>query len=260
MNRHIRLGRLIMRIRPAVLAAFVKKLLCIRRIETATAEGVFWLDPASYVGLTLLEKGSYEPEMLGVVKHFLQPGDTFVDLGANEGYFSVVGAKRVGPAGLVLAIEPQQRLRAVLERNFALNGCTHIRLAPVAVSDRPGEAILHLTPGVNNSASSLIQPTRYRLAHQTVQCATLEEVFAQQGVRACALLKIDIEGWEYEAVLGSPRLFREGRVKALALELHPHLLARRGLDEKKITGVLTECGYAPWPGSPNLVLVHSSAR
>ena len=260
MNRHIRLGRLIMHIRPAVLGALIKQLLRVHRIETATAEGVFWLDPASYIGLTLLEQGIYEPEMLKVVKHFLKPGDTFVDLGANEGYFAVAGARRVGPSGAVLAIEPQQRLQAVLERNFALNGCGNIRLAPVAVSDRPGEAVLHLTPGVNNSASSLIQPTKYPLAHQTVQCATLEEVFARHGVQTCALLKIDIEGWEYEAVLGSPKLFREGRVKALALELHPHLLARRGLDGQKITDFLAECGYVPWSGSPNLVLVHAPAR
>lgn len=255
----IRRGRFLMGIRPAPLAALLKFLLRVRRVEATTAEGRFWLDPASYLGLTLLETGNYEPAMLEVIDHFVRAGGTFADVGANEGYFSVAAARRAGPAGRVLAVEPQTRLHPVLQRNFALNACTTAELAPYAVSDRPGEAALHLTPGVNNSASSLIRPTRYPLARQTVQCLTLADIFGRHSVDTCDLLKIDIEGWEYEAVLGSPDLFRSGRVKALALELHPPLLLRRGLDSAKITDFLTECGYRPWSGSPNLVLVHASA-
>jgi len=92
-----------------------------------------------------------------------------------------------------------------------------------------------------------------------VQCLTLAEIFRRHRIETCALLKIDIEGWEYEAVLGSPKLFRDGRIKAIALELHPPLLLRRGLDSAKITGFLADCGYRPWPQSLNLVLVHASA-
>lgn len=255
----IKRGRFLMGIRPAPLAALLKAVLRVRRVEATTAEGRFWLDPASYLGLALLETGVYEPDMLAVVDRFVRPGSTFVDVGANEGYFSVAAARRAGPSGRVFAVEPQTRLRAVLEKNFALNACDRVELAPYAVSDRPGVAALHLTPGVNNSASSLIRPTRYPLSRQTVQCLTLAEIFRRHGIAACDLLKVDIEGWEYEAVLGSPDLFRSGAVKALALELHPPLLVRRGLDSAKITDFLAECGYRPWPESPNLVLVHPSA-
>jgi FkbM family methyltransferase len=258
-NRQVKLGRFIMSIRPAPLAALIKALLRVHRVEAPTAEGTFWLDPASYLGLTVLEHRIYEPDMLAVVKHFVPDGGTFVDVGANEGYFSVVAARAAGATGRVLAVEPQHRLHAVLRKNFDLNRCSRTELAPYAVSDQPGEAALHLTPGVNNSASSLIRPTRYPLARQTVQCLTLADIFCRHSVDTCDLLKIDIEGWEYEAVLGSPDLFRSGRVKALALELHPPLLLRRGLDSAKITDFLAECGYRPWSVSPNLVLVHASA-
>ena len=254
-----KIGRCIMRLRPAVFAAAVKSLLRVRRLETATAEGRFWVDPASYIGLTLLEHGIYEPEMLAVVRHFVGPGDTYVDVGANEGYFAVVGALRAGPEGRVVAVEPQHRLHAVLLRNFSLNAVNNAVIAPYAVSDQPGEAALHLTPGVNNGASSLIRQTRYPLRRQVVQCLTLSEIFRLHAVQTCALLKIDIEGWEYEAVLGSPDLFQSGRIKAIALELHPPLLARRGLDPGKITAFLSACGYRPWPQSENLVFVYAPA-
>jgi FkbM family methyltransferase len=254
MKAQVLLGRGIMRIRPALLAVWVKKLLRIRRFEYPTAEGVFWLDPASDFGMRLIRDGFYEPDMLATLKQWLRPGATFVDLGANEGYFAVAGSKCVEAEGRVLAIEPQARLRPVLERNFALNHCANVRIASVAVSDRSGDVVLHLAPEVNNSASSLIQPTRYAVSRQTTPSATLEEVLAREGVRECALLKIDIEGWEYEAVLGSPNLFKDGRVRAIALELHPNLLARRGLESGRITDFLASCGYKPQSGTPNLVL------
>lgn len=254
MNRALRTGRLLMRVRPAPLAALLKRLLRVQRLETATPEGTFWVDPASYQGLRILETGVYEPEMLATLRRFLRPGDTFADVGANEGYFSVVASRLVGPRGRVFAVEPQDRLRPVLERNFALNAAANVTLLAAAVSDAAGEARMHLTPGMNNSASSLMQPTKYPLARQTVRTATLASLFAEAGIERCRLLKLDIEGWEYEAVLGSRALFAEGRVDAFALELHPHLLEARGLDAGEITRFLDACGYRRVADLPNFVL------
>lgn len=257
MTPSVFLGRCLMRIRPAPLAAFLKQILCIRRLELATSEGRFWVDPASYQGQALLTAGIYEPEMLATVKRFLPTGGTFVDLGANEGYFSVVAARQVGPTGRVLAIEPQARLQPVLRRNFSLNGSDRVTLAPVAVSDHPGTGELHLTPSMNNSASGLRAPTRYALPRQSVPLATLAQVFAQAGIERCDLLKIDIEGWEYEAILGSQALFAEHRIRYLALELHPHLLTPRGLDASAITAFLARCDYREIPGRGHLLLALS---
>jgi FkbM family methyltransferase len=254
----IRMGRFLMSVRPAPLAAGLKKLLRVRRFVAPTVEGTFWVDPASYQGLRVLESGVYEPEMLATLQRFLKPGDTFADVGANEGYFSVVASRLVGPTGRVLAVEPQLRLQPILQRNFELNQSGNVTLVAAAVSDQPGEAQIHLTPGMNNSASSLMQPTRYPLARQTVRTATLAEIFRDAGIERCALLKIDIEGWEYEAVLGSRSLFADGRVAAIALELHPHLLRARKLDGGEITRFLAGCGYRAVPGLENLVLVHES--
>jgi FkbM family methyltransferase len=243
MSNPRRLGAFLMRIRPAPLAALLKRLLRVKRIEIATPEGRFWVDPASYPGQELMQHQVYEPAMLGALKEHLQPGGVFVDLGANEGYFSVVGARLVGPKGRVLAIEPQRRIEPVLRRNFALNRCDQVTLVTVAISDRPGSAQLHLTPSMNNGASGFLAPTRYPLFRQPVVLATLSQVLAQTGIARCDVMKIDIEGWEYEAVLGSREVFTSRCVRMLALELHPHLLARRGLDAGAITQFLAACGY-----------------
>ena len=64
-----------------------------------------------------------------------------------------------------------------------------------------------------------------------------------QGLNHVDLLKVDIEGFEYEAVLGSPRVFQQQRVKALALELHPTILADRGKSAGDTERMLEQAGY-----------------
>src|SRR3954468_546190 len=120
-NRAFTLGRWLMRVRPAPLAVGLKRMLRVERQNLVTSEGTFWVDPASFSGQELATHGVYDPGTLAALKSLLQRGDTFIDVGANEGYFSVVAARLVGPTGRVIAIEPQSRLARVLERNFAIN-------------------------------------------------------------------------------------------------------------------------------------------
>src|ERR1700760_3354911 len=61
-----------------------------------TENGSFWIDPMSGFGAALLKDGAHEPAMIQWVRETLEPGGIFVDVGANEGYFSVIAAKRCG--------------------------------------------------------------------------------------------------------------------------------------------------------------------
>ena len=77
---------LLLRIRPAFLAAYLKRLAKIERIVVETSTGASWVDPISDFGRLVME-GAYEPNMIETLKRFLRPGSVFVDVGANEGYF-----------------------------------------------------------------------------------------------------------------------------------------------------------------------------
>ena len=99
-----------MRVRPAFLAAWLKTLLRVRRKPVGTKEGIFWIDPVSQFAVNLVAGHGYEPEMGETLRRYLRPGSTFVDIGANEGFFTVQAAKIVGNSGRVLAVEPQGRL------------------------------------------------------------------------------------------------------------------------------------------------------
>ncbi|MBI3885672.1 MAG: FkbM family methyltransferase [Opitutae bacterium] len=250
------LGRLVMRVRPAPLAVLLKRALLLRREVVATPDGRFWVDPASDAGQRVYRTGRYEAATVEILGRVLHAGDTYVDVGANEGYFCVSAARLVGPAGRVVAVEPQARLAEVLRRNFELNN-SRVELVAAAISDQPGIATLHLTPDVNNSATGLATHTSYRLATQSVPMLTLSQLLQQLNVTALFVLKIDIESWEHEAILGSPEIFRSGLVRVLLLELHPSFLRQRGLDPDAVPNFLRSCGYEHLAGSDGFAWVRS---
>lgn len=236
------LQQVILRVRPASLGSWLKRGLRVRRTVIATEAGRFYVDPVSGFG-ELLSRGSYEPELAVVLMSLLKPGMTFVDVGANEGYFSVMASKLVGPSGTVISVEPQGRLREVLDKNFELNCATNVRIIHSAVSDLPGTGTLHLSPDMNTGSTGLSQSTSYRNEIQTIPITTLSNLLSDLGIGSVDLMKMDIEGLEYEAILGSPHLFRGGCIKALALEFHPRALAQREHNAERIVAFLEDCGY-----------------
>lgn len=239
-----KIAPLIYKIRPAPVAQFFKKFFQIQRMEVKTSNGLFWVDPVSFLGRALIDQDEYEPEMTKVLKAFLRPGDVFVDVGANEGYFSVIGARLVEEKGKVYAVEPQERIKGILKRNFELNHkAQQIIHIDRAISDRAKVETLHLTPTTNNSASSFIRPTRYPLQTQEVHCQTLETVFKENQITHCSLLKMDIESFEYEALMGAKELLKEGVIHRIVIEFHPNLLEKRGKSVEDILSLLDQCNY-----------------
>ena len=225
------------------LAAGVAKCFRLERRVVATHHGKFWIDPLSNFGQELIEHGDYEPEMALILERYLYTGAVFVDLGANEGYFSILASKRCGPAGRVYAIEPQARCQQVIQQNVQLNECTSVMILPVCVSDHAGQIVLHLHPATNTGATSIYKTARSSVRTSLVECLTLQAMLDANGIQIVDLLKIDIEGAEYEAVMGSPEVFKSGRVKAIALEYHPAILTSRGLRPSTLHEFLLENGH-----------------
>jgi FkbM family methyltransferase len=249
----------LLRVRPALLASFLKKLLRVRRRVIETDHGRFFADPASVFGNALVSEIGYEPDLANAIRHLLQEGDTFIDVGANEGYFSILSSKLVGGSGKVVCIEPQSRLQSVIVRNMAENNAYNITLFQLAISDHVGVATLSLAPDMNTGASGLFRMTRYRVPTELVPQTTLSRLLSILNVGDVKLMKIDVEGLEYEAVLGSKELFSSGKIRHIALELHPTLLGARGKSGDDILDFLASVGYERNTGCTTLVLSKSTA-
>lgn len=227
-------------------------MLRIRRRVVETAQGRFLVDPISHVGGDLIEYGQYEPDMQQTLAEHLPEGGVFVDAGANEGYFSVIAARR---ARLVLAFEPQSRLQHVLSTNFELNGVAdRIRLRHLALGASEGTIEMRLTPDLNTGASGFSNVTRYKLPTEQVRMRTLADVLADEQIDHVDLLKVDIEGAEHQLLLGAESLLARGSIGAIALELHEKQLKDLGSSGAEVMALLDRHGYSPIAGSPTLLL------
>ncbi len=242
----------LMNVRPAPVASFVKKIIGIQRRVITTANARYFIDPFSHFGYHLSTNGDYEPEMRTKLEALLKPGDTFVDLGANEGYFSVIASKLVTSSGRVLAIEPQRRLKSIIQKNAELNMCNNIALVTEVISDQVGDVMLNLASDMNTGSSGVYRAARYKVSQQAAKTTTLTNIFRDMSIDHVSLMKVDIEGFEYEALLGSADIFREKRITAIALELHPEILRSRGKSVQNILDMLHDSGYREAPNMPSV--------
>lgn len=233
----------VLRMRPAALAVVIKSVLRVRRVRVVTAVGEFLVDPASLLGDVLITKGEYEPPLLPVLGRCLVEGSTFVDVGANEGYFSVAASALVGRSGRVFAIEPQRRLQDVVRVNLRLNGCANVQVTRVAITEADGETTLHLAPSINSGSSSSLATLRYPVRREVVASQSLESFFNEHGIDRCDLVKIDVEGLEDAVIAGATPLLVERRIRALLVEFHPQILGIRELSEAAIHEALLHNGY-----------------
>ncbi len=167
----------------------------------------------------------------------LQPGDLFVDIGANAGLYSFWVWSRFGDRVRVEAFEPDPGLCARIHFNLAVNGVGSIRLNPVALSDTEGVARLRV--GTRNRGTN-------RIAAQTeegveVPLTTLAAFAAANGLARIDALKIDVEG--HEAPILS-HFFAHAPVS-----LRPRLLICETLGPDAgadpLHRALREAGYAP---------------
>lgn len=159
------------------------------------------------------------------IKARLGPGDTVFDVGANIGWFSLMMAARVGPAGQVYAFEPSPRIHADLRRVLALNPMPQIQPVQAAVSDQEGEALFCDIDEADvrresSHLSTLAMYPQELLRHQTSQVRTLTlDGFAREGQLAPSLLKIDVEGAEFLVLEGARETIRAHR-PLMVIEFH----------------------------------------
>jgi FkbM family methyltransferase len=234
---------LLLRIRPALLGQWIKRIMSWERQCVQVPDGRFWIDMASNFGFRVTSPQGYEPETKALLSSFLKPGMVFVDLGANEGFFSVIASRLVGLTGRVLAIEPQARLEPVIRHNLKLNGGANVTLVQVAISDVSGATEFNLAPDTNTGSSGLARATRYANPTQAVRTLTLDTCLREHSLAKVDVMKIDIEGYEYEAVLGAKEIFRSQMVSRVMIEIHDKLLSARGRRPQDISDFLLSCGY-----------------
>jgi FkbM family methyltransferase len=147
----------------------------------------------------------YEPEVTRVFLEHLADG-AVVDIGANCGYFSMLAASR---GATVYAFEPLQRNLRLLHAGLAANGFEHIRIMAAAASDAPGT--LAIGAAYTNGIVNEVRPNgpAAALTAEYVAAVRVDDVIPPEA--RISLIKIDVEGHEYRALLGARRTIERCR-------------------------------------------------
>jgi FkbM family methyltransferase len=247
---HLRLLRDVLRRLPrgqyGLLAIAPSRGQFVARLAGDAGAARFHCDLADQIAKEAFFGGLYEPPVTRVVQRFAAPGATIVDVGANWGYFTLVTAAAVGPAGRVIALEPEPRLHAALEHNVRLNQFQHVTTAAVAASSIEGTLTLagYRDHDANRGVSRVIDGSSAERPSYRVAATTIDTVTA--GCPRVDLVKIDVEGAEDAVLAGMQVGLSTGRYRAVVLELHPALLRARGVDPDLCLRQLRDAGYAGW--------------
>jgi FkbM family methyltransferase len=170
---------------------------------------------------------------------------TVVDVGANIGYFSLLSARIVGPSGHVIAIEPVPTNRAILTEAVERNGLTQVTVIAEALGDRPGTGSLHQADQLTypNRTASMASDASDGQRFE-VRIRTLDELLASLRVDHVDLLKIDVDGFEWQILQGASESLAGGKIAHVIVECEPFWLQKAGTSKQAIADYLRRFGLS----------------
>jgi FkbM family methyltransferase len=173
--------------------------------------------PLSHSHLGVIAYGTLETSVQEAMVRHLGPGGVFYDIGANVGFFSLLGARLAGPEGRVFAFEPAPDNAAAIRHNASINGMSNISVIARAVSASAGVGKLQVVD--DQSWSKLADYGAHPFTERVmeVELVAVDELVGE--LPPPTVVKIDVEGAEL-AVLEGMRATIDAHRPAIICELH----------------------------------------
>ena len=243
---------------------------------------VFHLDPRDSIR-EHEDQGDYEKCSTKLVEQLVRPGDTFVDIGASIGWYTLIASRLVGPMGRVYSFEPNPHSIKLLRTNVAENNCANVTIEHQAVSDKPQQVTLWIVDDIW-TGSTLFDPRKDPAhfmdagAQRPVQeyrlpATAVDRYLADKPVQ---FIKVDVEGSEGLVFRGMMETLRRNRDVVVLTECNPVALRGTGTDPVELLASIRREGFSvfrvdeerevlvPLPGTPaigtNLLFIRNAER
>jgi FkbM family methyltransferase len=190
----------------------------------------------------------WDTEVAAFLSKRVQPGDLCLDVGANAGVYVLQFCHWTAPASRVIAFEPNENARRVLQIHIRMNGFEEqVEIIPDAITDSEGEATFYFA-GVSGmsrlgEANDLLKETAQ---HTTVTTTTLDRFCERRKLRPDWLL-LDIEGYELHALSGARQLLTSCPTLQIVVEMHPALWPSAQTTIAQWDEFFQETGFRPIP-------------
>ena len=190
--------------------------------------------------MCLYVSGSFEPNEFVFLRKILLPDMVAIDVGANEGLYTIFAAARIGAGGCVVAVEPSSRERVSLQRNIERNRLSNVTVVSSALGATPGEATLQIAPSEHtghNTLGSFVYDEAAPANIETVAIDTLDAVVERLALPRVDFVKIDVEGAEANVLKGGADCLRQMR-PLLLLEANDGALKAQGTSSTALVEML----------------------
>ncbi|MBC3842978.1 FkbM family methyltransferase [Streptacidiphilus sp. 4-A2] len=174
----------------------------------------------------------------------LSHGDTFVDVGANIGYDSILASRLVGAAGRVVSIEASPEFHRKVLHQARLNRAGNVRAINAAVSDRRRPLTFVLASSHNMGENSAVPYDGPAESTFTIDAAPLPELLGSDELANARVIKIDVEGAEGGVIRGlAPALGKLRPDAEIAIEVTPERMAKLGDSIEELLETMEGSGF-----------------
>lgn len=195
-------------------------------ILQGSLKGKKWIKGSGINGCWL---GTYEIDKQNLFSKYVKPGMIIYDVGANVGFYTLLASILTGSNGKVFSFEPLPENISFLKKHLELNKLSNVNVIEKAASNKVSTVKFNL--GENRSSGHISEKGEIK-----VETISLDELI-KQGNPSPDLIKFDIEGAEYEALIGAKELLKN---KKPVIFLATHSIELR----TKCLKLLTEFGYS----------------
>lgn len=204
---------------------------CVMRILRGPLFGKKWIKGSGVNGYWL---GSYELPLQTKFVEAIKRGSVVYDIGAHVGFYTLLASFLSGRDGLVYSFEPFPLNANYLRKHTLLNGCKNVTVIEAAVGDTEG---FSLFKEGESTFTGMLSPSGGSLS---VRIVTLDHLLEEKKIAPPNVIKIDVEGAEFEVLRGAYKILKE---------FYPTiLLAIHGkTSRQKCVTLLEELGYEVVP-------------
>lgn len=203
-------------------------------------EHKMFLDPHDSMRLAINE--IYEPTETELLKKLIKKGDIVLDIGAHIGYYTLIMAKLVGKEGKVFAFEPEPSNYKILQKNVEINSYHNVVLEKKAAADRNGIIDLYLS--LDSSGMHRIYPSKHCKDKIQINSLKLDNYFQNSKfLNKIGLIKIDVEGAEFNVLKGTIEILKNNKKIKLLLEFIPDSIKECGNQPIELVEFLISHGF-----------------